>query len=321
MPKYGTNEGVIEAFVSGSDHPCTNSSRSATQRGGILFSYAEPIGIRREDCFIVNGDVWSKTTSSHQQELQFSLRRRRKSYFTTSFSALAGIVSPNSRILRPRSSMLAEKIRDQLKILDWTKDWWLKYAKTEEMFCDRLDGNRYTYDQLPLGMEVRYKDYEPHEAHLPGAVLMEYEKDGTKTHAIAAMDERQYFVSILPRLANDVADAFTSLKPQEAVEAQQKGLKVLRQGEWFFIEHLEDKEAREEYKNMEQEFKLIGRNGGNPHIATRGEWLDVGVALVSGSIRHEEHRTLRLSVATNPLIFVAVENTALYSFSAQGVVD
>src|SRR5262249_7796591 len=52
---------------------------------------------------------------------------------------------------------------------------------------------------------------------------------------LCSMDEGSYFVSQLYRRVRSVADAFASLNPREVVAAEEAGLEVKRQGEWFFI--------------------------------------------------------------------------------------
>jgi len=323
--KYGTNEEVVNAYVRGEEYPCINSNNSISHVDGILKSYMEPICVRRNDgMFIVNGDKFTVTTSHHQSELQSRLRVWRCNYFTTSFSALEDFVGGVSTIslMRSRRGLFGERLRDEVEIVDNTKDFQASYDPNHNVFRD--SGYAYTWEQLPQGAEIRYGKIEkntnklvPKEAHMAASAVFKYGEH----YALASMDEQQFFVSILPRPVDSVSDAFYSLKPEEVEEAESKGMEIYRQGEWFFIPHLIGKEAREQYNRMESEFKLVGRNGGNPHVATRGEWLREGVAEVSGRIRHDEHRTLQLSWSNDPVIFIAMENTALISHSAAGKVD
>jgi len=312
--KYGTNEEVIKAFALGDVYPEINSNGSVSHYDNILFSYREPIAVRRDDGLImVNGDKWSMTTSSHQSDLQMKLRH--KNYFTTSFSAIARFVEIPRR-------MMAQCLRDgRIEVLDHTEDFIAHYVRKENVFKSK--GVMYKIEDLPAGVEIRYSkdefgNVQPSLAHMAASCLLKY---GDR-YGLASMDELQYFCSELPRSVHTVDGAFHALKPQEVLE-NEVALPVFRQGEWFFIPHLVGKEAREQYNQMETDFKLVGKNGGNPHIATRGVWLDEqqGTAEVSGQIRHEEHRMLKLSKSDDPVIFVAVENTAVRSFSAMGRVD
>lgn len=328
--KYGTNSEVIEAYVKGEEKPCRNGPNSVSHRNGVLYSYNEPICIRQgereihkdDGMYIVNGDKWTNTTSQHQSELQAELRVLNRNHFTTSFSALenfAGRVSPDS--IAFSKNRFVENVKNNVKIVDHTSDFIAQYDQRTDKFFQA--GKPVEWSELPKGVEIRYRKDEltgivtPVMAHMAGSVLFELNGE----YALASMDEMQYFLSILPRPAASVSDAFFSLKPQEAVDAQARGLEVFRQGEWFFIPHLIDKEAREVYNQMPTDFKLVGKNGGNPHVATRGQWIREGVAEVSGMVRHPEHTMLRLSTRDNPTVFVAVENTAKQSFSAQGQVD
>ncbi len=324
--KYGTNEEVVNAYVRGEEYPCINSNNSISHVDGILKSYMEPICVRRNNGkFIVNGDKFTVTTSHHQSLLQNRLMGH--SYFTTSFSALEDFVGGVSTIslMRSRRGLFAERLRNEVEIVDNTKDLQASYDPNNDVFRDA--GDVYTWEQLPQGAEIRYQSeyskegtflgHQIHSAHMAASAVFKYGEH----YALASMDEQQFFVSILPRPVDSVSDAFCSLKPEEVEEAESKGMEIYRQGEWFFIPHLTGKEAREQYNRMESEFKLVGRNGGNPHVATRGEWLREGVAEVSGRIRHDEHRTLQLSWSNDPVIFIAMENTALISHSAAGKVD
>ena len=324
--KFGTNEEVIATFVAMNGYPCKNSVGSVSHENGILYSYREPICIRQENgMYIVNGDKWSVTTSQHQSTLQSRLRMSGKNFFTTSFSAMERFIGGVSSISLHYSTkgLFAERMRDEVNVVDHTDDFVAIYDESSGLF--RQGFTCYKKENLPQGAEIRYrKDPEtgeniPTVAHMAGSVLFEYNGECV----IASMDEMQYFVSILPRPVNFVGKAFASLKPEEVLDAEKKGLEIFRQGEWFFIPHLIGKEAREQYNQMETDFKLVGRNGGNPHKATRGVWLDEqrGIAEVSGRIRHDEHRMLQLSTYNDPVIYVAVENTAVRSFSAMGRVD
>lgn len=311
--KYGTNEEVITAFAVGTNFPERNNNGSVSHYDNILYSYQEPIAVRRDDGLVViSGDKWSVTTSGHQSTLQMKLHR--KNYFTTAFTAVAQFVEMPRR-------MMAQCLRDgRIEVLDHTRDFHAYYRNGT--FADP-SGKVYRFDELPVGVEVRYrKDTTGHTApsmaHMAASVLLRY---GDR-HGLASMDESQYFCSELPHPVNTVNGAFHALKPQEVLE-NEIALPVFRQGEWFFIPHLVGKEAREQYNQMETNFELIGRNGGNPHFVTRGTWLDEkrGIAEVSGQVRHNEHRMLNLSRSGDPIIYLAVENTAVRSFSAMGRVD
>jgi len=313
--KHGTNEEVITAFAVGTNFPERNNNGSVSHYDNILYSYQEPIAVRRDDGLVViSGDKWSVTTSGHQSTLQMKLHR--KNYFTTAFTAVAQFVEMPRR-------MMAQCLRGgKIEVLDHTEDFnaLFKHGKFEVP----RSGEKYNFEDLPAGAEIRYMkspdtgEMVPSVAHMAASVLLRY---GDR-HGLASMDESQYFCSELPHPVNTVNDAFHALKPQEVLE-NETALPVFRQGEWFFIPHLVGKEAREQYNQMETNFELLGRNGGNPHFVTRGTWLDEkrGIAEVSGQVRHNEHRMLNLSRSGDPIIYLAVENTAVRSFSAMGRVD
>ena len=53
-------------------------------------------------------------------------------------------------------------------------------------------------------------------------------------HLLMGHDERQLFVVSSERTSS-VRDALAALKPREVIWAEQRGWKVVRQGDWFFI--------------------------------------------------------------------------------------
>jgi hypothetical protein len=127
---------------------------------------------------------------------------------------------------------------------------------------------------------------------------------------------------------------------------------VVRQGEWFFQEHMKLKPIDEKeylaryqdktpeeitelrkqieahnqglkiyYRDMQRNFVLpLDAENSHRHTATRGMLKD-GIIYVTGTVRHTEHQSLKLSTADAPVIYRAYRNRAVESFSVNGRVD
>lgn len=159
--------------------------------------------------------------------------------------------------------------------------------------------------------------YESHEQ------LPVYERDRVQyRYFLCSMDEREYFIAELPRACKTVKAAFEMLKPLKVRKAEQSGVKVKRQGEWFFLPHIPaGREARAMYKRMDYPFELPRPDRwSNIHLCTRG-FTKRNRHYVSGQIRHPEHATLKLSFASDPIIFEAVKNTEKASWTIGGGID
>jgi hypothetical protein len=155
------------------------------------------------------------------------------------------------------------------------------------------------------------------------------------------MDGRNYFLCQLPEPVKTVEEAIEHLIPNELrittwdseYKKQVATLRTdtVRQGEWFFRpispldfnsqSELLKKEIRHEYNLMEKNFTLPRDNAdSHTHIATRG-MLKNGIIYVTGTVRHTEHQTLKLSTADSPIIYRAYRNRAVESYSVNGRVD
>jgi hypothetical protein len=135
-----------------------------------------------------------------------------------------------------------------------------------------------------------------------------------------------------------VEDGFIALMPDRARVEIQKGTKVMRQGEWFFIptNSVEDlikplsllpNIPIDKIKNKDWSPRMATLPKNQPessnHIVTKMlEWG--GRIFVKGCVRHKrngggtgDHRFLRLGEG----IFEAVKNTSMGDWSARGNVD
>lgn len=317
MPsKNGKVEEVIEAFSSGKEKPSTNKGKTVWHEAGVLYSYRTPIAVLGDSHrpSIINGDRYSVTIDLHVSCAFQFLNAAVKDIFTTSFSALARFIEhATGRPFAVERDVATFLQRDKLIVLDHEGDF--NAYNREGVWSDRLDNEV----SLPSGATIHYSYYgQPVRAHRAATALFHCSGET----AVAGFDENQFFLSILPTNPQTLDGAYSDLKPEDVKLAERDSLPVYRQGEWFFIPHLNGPEALEEYNKMPgTEYLLRGQNGGNPHIATRGRHLSGSRHLASGRIRHPEHRVLRLSYRQDPTIFLAVENTAIASFSAFGRVD
>jgi hypothetical protein len=129
-------------------------------------------------------------------------------------------------------------------------------------------------------------------------------------------DERELFVVESNRV-NSIRDAIEALKPFEVRRAEQRGLKVVRQGDWFFIP-LRATFQITPAMILHRNETIGGPNAtqwgirvGNPHVAEEqllifgdayarrfDKWERTKNALLSvyvrGKIRHEDHATIEL---------------------------
>lgn len=127
--------------------------------------------------------------------------------------------------------------------------------------------------------------------------------------------------------ARTIAEAYQTLKPQAVLDAESKGLTVLRQGEWFFIPVQGDfkpvmddanswRGQRNDGKATPQPLELrAGRNRPN----TAEMYTNFGkTKYVTGKVSHSgrEHADLILKGW-----FEAVPNTSIQSFTLTGDVD
>jgi hypothetical protein len=129
-----------------------------------------------------------------------------------------------------------------------------------------------------------------------------------------------FLVEVPDARVKTIAEAYESLKPLEVKTAESEGLKVLRQGEWFFIPVQGEFEAvkgsgRWDKKEFEPLTLQAGQN--RPNSAHRYARDGKG-HVVSGYVEHSgrEHAKLILKGWFKP-----VTNTATRSFTITGDVD
>lgn len=136
------------------------------------------------------------------------------------------------------------------------------------------------------------------------------------------------FLVELPGKASTIREAYDLLKPESVKQAESKGLKVLRQGEWFFIEEKKQKNIEMEFqsfrasnkqrngRNIERFELRAGRN--RPNTVKQGFQNAKGEVYVKGIVEHSgrEHAPLKLSGWHKVQV-----NTSRNSFTIVGDVD
>jgi len=271
--------------------------------GDVLYSYGHhfPLLVRLEWGYLQNADRFSITTSTHQN------LTARYADALVPFSALAEALDVR------RSRWDYDDLLSRLDELD------LVYKEQE-----RLDvlgyrrvgtGERISpaeHEQLSEGEQIYFI---PIYERRPESLVFRF----NERYLLSSMDNNRYFIAELPEPVTTVEEAFEVLKPEKL----DPGKEWVRQGEWFFqLYDVIPLDAHKSfYKSLTQKYMLPrSSDSANPHIATRGSMIG-DVILVSGQIRHSEHRMLRLSTTKAPRIFVALHNRAIASWSADGRVD
>jgi len=296
---YPSIDAVLNAYVNQLSSNGRNSTESLFFEGDVLYSYGYhfPLAVRLDDGFyIVNGDKYSVTTSCHQSALFSIIPNSRR--VEIPYSALLGAFGITSRGLEG-----IEKDVKKIRVIDWQNDTWIP--------TNRFDKN---------GERI----YE----HVLGGSLFEYEG----RRFLSGMDESGvrnglfFLTELVDNEVETVADAFESLKPEQVKQAEAEGKKVLRQGEWFFVE-VGDLDTGLKVE-VQKQYVLKGRRADREdhHVVTEGIEID-GRQFVRGVVKHSrgEHRMLKLyepgvKRKDRPW-FEAFENVQVNSWSASGNVD
>jgi hypothetical protein len=211
----------------------------------------------------------------------------------------------------------------------------------EETVTRRVDNPRYNTwnadkNQIPKFIEEK--------VHFTGASL--FSVDGATF--LFDIDRREVkhkifnaFLVQLPRKVKSIGEAYESLKPKDVVAAESKGLKVLRQGEWFFVPtktpklkavKLTQSEIRElvfnrfrsdRSKSLAAKIDSMAKPLTLKAGPNRPNTVDMGIivkgqAICTGKVNHSgrEHAELKLDGW-----YKAIPNTSTKSFTITGDVD
>ena len=267
--------------------------------GDTLYSYGRhfPLTIRLAGGgYLHNGDRYSVTTSGHQSHAR---------------SVMAGAQIPFSAL---QAAGIHKRERFQLRIIEEIPD-------KHEWIC-KCPGESHPYS---------YGCDDGYVKHTLGGALIQ---SGRKFF-IAGIDfetspanRPQFFLSLLPAgTYTSLADAFAALMPPEVKLARALGANVKRQGDLFFVAStLPTRELPRNGTHAVSVTRYVGMRRidttGIPldrresHLATEVRKL-TGVRFARGTIRHGEHRMLRLGKVWHGVY----QNTARASWAAAGNID
>lgn len=298
---------VCKQYVRGFKREGNNSGGTVYYIGDNIYSYGSHFKMAermRDGSYIVNGDTYSITTSKHQSRLRDALRGER--YVIVPFSALETMLHT---ISRSHSGIATDR---NLVILDTQPEREIEVIRTYYE-----DGEKKT---------------KVVKQHLLGSSLFQFL--GRKF--ISGLDEtginpwRSYFLTLMhpdrEEGVETVKDALQALKPDAVLFAENQGLEVLRQGEWFFIRtELTNKDIREALKpsdglileSMDLPAPSNVFGGTSSHFVTN--YAEIGDKIYAkGTCRHaqKEHKMLKL-----PGWYEAHSSVQEQSWSAGGRVD
>ena len=203
--------------------------------GKTIYSYGShfPMAIRGAGGVevLVNGDSFCGEfcgeTSQHQGHLLAALKKAEIEHPTISLSAL---VDAGVEVAQP----------DSFVVVDFQPDSWTSGIR-------RLGAGfeREVPEEARTEPSIKYLPWEPpgggsfieaREAwHVLGAAVVRVKGVKRGNYLLCSMDEGCYFVSRLPRRALTVDEAFLVLKPDAIFHAEELGLQIQRQGEWFAV--------------------------------------------------------------------------------------
>ncbi len=260
---------------------------------------------------LLNGDVYSSSTSSHQADVRSACPG-----FTIPFSALraAGFY--------PADLTLAD-------VVDRTDDESIPLTRETTESPWKRDDDDTPFVHPGAGMIHVYTHGDPPgltaSFHAPGAVLLRKSNESRLAELGATMlctrDEGQYAIIEVRGQPTSIAQAFDELQPEAVRVAKAAGLDVLRQGEWFFIPAARPKGQASKARQV----RLPRRNDtGNLHVVRQIQTPDE--TLCTGTVYHRspvtnratrQHRKLELGDGW----YTAHRNTEVNSWTAGGKVD
>lgn len=285
--------------------------------GDTIYSYGKhfPLATKLEDGYILlNGDTYSVTTNQHQAEVRAAVRGM--NHIIIPFSTLRG----------------AGIDYRQIQVIEVEPDRSIS-VKCRSKRC--LTPGDHTHEQHLMGRSV-FKATVHTRQLVEDPVFqngVRWDSNIQESYYLSGVDEtfrdiRQgHFLAELPYAADNVAGALEALKPEPVKDAEDEGIEVKRQGEWFFIPRpgpLRNASPMPFYLDGEaQEYPttlLQHREGRRMprHSVTELKTKD-GKRFARGTVRHSEgdHRMLKLGNIWHEVW----ENTELSSFRGGGRID
>ena len=299
---------LIDRFANGAER---GSASHMFIEGDIIYSYGRhfPLAIRQDWGagveYLLNGDRYSSSTSSHQSQCISHL----KPNVQVPFSALQSATLADHDLPKRNLQIVAHRPDEYHTTC--------KHCGREISYGDAATGKPEHYhvnDRSPLCRET---EGETVSHHILGAVVLQHEQ----RFFLSSIDDqegwraRAYFLCWLPREVTSVEDAFDSLIPEEIRSAKAGGIEVRRQGDIFVI--ATTLATRQIRAAAEYRYRVFDTT----HVATEAR-VD-GALYVRGTLRHEpngrrpQHALLRLGKSW----WIAVKNLAPASWNAIGNVD
>lgn len=301
MIKNGTLKEVIEGWFYGTEDYVQTSNEPLFRENGVLYSYGYhfPLAMHVGGYQLINADTYGPTTSKHQSYTIRTCSNPVEIPFSALVQALLGERSYND------SYRLVQEIKEDMCIIDTKQDQWVQTGT-------RIDKN---------GVE------QPVMTHIMGATLFSYQCN----YFISGLDEtakweNRYFMTKLlvdpyHEPPTTVEEAYECMKPSIVKIAEEKGVEVKRQGEWFFIPTGD---------NFDQvaDKKHIVKNGlleeGGHHTASEVLTQYQPTLYARGIVKHtnKEHKQLKLyDNVKDKKWYMVVHNVQMESYAAAGNVD
>lgn len=274
----------------------------------VLYSYGShfPLAIRKRWGsgieYLINGDRYSNTTSSHQNLCISNLTPN----VQVPFSALDAADLTEYGLPQKGLKVVARR-PDEYYITCKHCGRDLRRTSTELDYI-------HVHDHTPLCEEV---EGETVTNHVLGAVVLKYRR----RFFLSSVDDqegwrlRAYFLCRLPKPVSSVEEAFDALMPEEVRQAKASGIEVRRQGDIFAIATTTT--TREIGAPGRRQYGLFD----TAHVATEARVN--GATFIRGTLRHRpqgarpQHGMLHLGRSW----WIAIKNTALGSWNAVGSID
>lgn len=265
----------------------------------------------KKEWYLLNGDKYSVSTSKHQR-IVFKFFHDSPSISFTALSA-AGLYYTDVNLVDFRNSQFLTVHNPDKYSDNTTCQFYIENKEKWDNFTVPIGATYYERTDPETGIVIE-KSW-----HRIGAVLLE----SSGKYYLCAMDEGSYFISLLPRKVISIEAAFNALKPRQVIDAEKNGLKVIRQGEWFFIP-MPDMKIKE--KDFAKQVALPATaESSNQHVCKRLIKID-GKYYAKGRVRHVgrfgrgQHKTIVLGNGQSD-VYMAVKNTSKGDWSSNGNVD
>lgn len=319
--------------------------------GRILYSFGHhfPLAVRHVNAdseenegfgckvkYLINGDRVSKTTTGHQDQVIGGCRPNVQVPFSALMQAWNYAQGDRYSYTVKTMNQLAVELElrleeSQFKIVNYCRDEWTTRYKISDSpeewssWMSAQDANTYFQN-------LTNKTAESQNRHRLGAVLFTI-RSISFLSSFDNLDKGNYFLCQVPRNPSTVDEAYEYLKPDAVKTAEQVGLPILRQGDWFFTRPYGEAQAIvlgqiSKLRKTEVRGLRLGGNGGT-HVVTRARQLtgiEPPTFAVAGCVTHRpqdgrrpEHK--RLKLGTEGGWWIPFKNTSEAGWSAMGNVD